>query len=119
MLRHTSSSISHSNSARTLLALALATTFGCAGTVTPPDSTPVYAEEIAPGAEPVEVDMLSTNDPEPKPTDSSQVPTGDETQVQDAPAATRESPESHPPTDEAESTSNGPGEGDPGAEASE
>lgn len=41
-------------------------TLACAGTVTPPDSTPVYADDIAAGVTPVEVEHQSTNRPDPE-----------------------------------------------------
>lgn len=37
---------------------------GCATPATPPESTPVYAEEVAPGAEPIAVEKSSVDDPE-------------------------------------------------------
>lgn len=38
----------------------------CAGTVTPPDSTPVYADNATHGIEPIEVEQSSINSPEVK-----------------------------------------------------
>lgn len=49
---------------RILLGVAVMTTSACAGSVTPPESTPVYADEIAPGIEPVAVERTSVNRPE-------------------------------------------------------
>lgn len=52
-------------------------TVACAGTVTPPDSTPVYADEIPSGIEPVQVEHQSTARPNPQTvsTDSSRAVT--------------------------------------------
>lgn len=51
---------------RPLLALFALTAVACAGTVTPPDSTPVYADDIGQGVLPVDVEHQSTNRPEPE-----------------------------------------------------
>ncbi len=51
---------------RAFSGLLVATTVACAGTVTPPDATPVYADEIAPGVEPIDVEHQSTNRPDPE-----------------------------------------------------
>lgn len=49
-----------------LAALLLATAVSCAGTVTPPDSTPVYADSIGDGVKRVEIEHQSTNRPTPE-----------------------------------------------------
>lgn len=51
---------------RPLFALFALMSVACAGTVTPPDSTPVYADDIGQGLEPVDVEHQSTNRPEPE-----------------------------------------------------
>lgn len=42
----------------------------CAGTVTPPDTTPVYADDATQGVEPIPVEHASVNDPEVQISDS-------------------------------------------------
>lgn len=65
--------------ARPVCALVAAATIGCTGTVSPPDSTPVYAEDVGQGVEPVDVEHQSTTRPDPE-----KVSTGEE--KADAPA---------------------------------
>jgi len=48
----------------TLLVLIASGTAACASRATPPDSTPVYADNIAPGVAPISVERLSVNRPE-------------------------------------------------------
>lgn len=47
-----------------LLALVFSGALACTNSATPPDSTPVYAEEVAPGVAPIGVERLSVNRPE-------------------------------------------------------
>jgi len=46
----------------------------CAATVTPPDTTPVYAEDATKGIEPIPVEYASVNDPEVKAIDGGASP---------------------------------------------
>jgi predicted outer membrane protein len=46
------------------LALIFCGVVACANGATPPDSTPVYAEQVAPGVAPISVERLSVNRPE-------------------------------------------------------
>lgn len=45
--------------------LAISLLSGCAATTTLPDATPVYAEDIAPGVSPIDVERTSVKRPEP------------------------------------------------------
>jgi|GEM_PF-6326724 len=92
-VRPASTSAEKLSAARFGLALSgLVATTGCVTTVTPPESTPVYAEELSPSADPIPVKKSSVDTP-----DSSNVkPETPETETDEiAPSSTEE------PTEEA------------------
>lgn len=74
-----------SDFSRVLPVLLVGAALGCTPTATPPESTPVYAEEVAPGVEPVPVERQSVNRPEAQPV-SAEDPTKEEVEA-DGPAA--------------------------------
>lgn len=91
MPSQTSAHLAFSDFARILSAVLIASAVSCAGTVTQPDATPVYAEEIAEGVERVEVEHLSTNRPEPENVSASEnAPAAPEQEAETAPVPARE-----------------------------
>lgn len=85
------------------LALLLsATAVSCAGTVTPPDSTPVYAENVGVGVERVEVEHQSTNRPTPEKmsTEKEETTPAEPEAIPEGGAEVPSPPESAPPSPE-------------------